>query len=228
MNVLIVDNDQKFCEDFLKCMNQNLPSTNVEISDNIWISCEDLEGNPKKFDFAIIDFETVGNDAVIFAKKFKNCKVIGVTSNVNLLTKITNKPIFYRLFYKPLDVNDIVNFIRLQHRMIISKKAKDISKNSVLNTLIDLGFKVNQNGTRFLADCIGICINKKIVKLKEIYRELGEQIGVSYEIISWSINYAICQANVDSNNDKLYRFFNIYDNRKVTAKTIIEFFAGSN
>ena len=87
MNVLIVDNDQKFCEDFLKCMNQNLPSTNVEISDNIWISCEDLEGNPKKFDFAIIDFETVGNDAVIFAKKF-NYKMYSKTCWKRIQTKI--------------------------------------------------------------------------------------------------------------------------------------------
>jgi hypothetical protein len=209
-------------------MNKSMPNTNVVTSDSIWISCEDLEGNTKKYDFAIVDFETVGNDALAFAKRFKLCKVIGVTSNVNILAKATNRPIFYRLFYKPVEVDGIVNFLVLQNRIKNANKSNSISKKSALKTLIELGFKVNQNGTHFLADCIGICVNKKIFKLKEIYRELGEQIGVSCEIISWSINYAICQANTDSNIDKLYRFFNIYDNRKVTAKTIIEFFVRSN
>jgi hypothetical protein len=227
MNVLIVDKDKKFTSNLFKILTSSFPNVDTEISSDFYFSENDCS-SCKKYDVAIIDIDTVGNDVAEFAKCFSNSKIIGLTSNVNLIPKIINKPFIHRLFLKPVNSKEIVDFIKIQNKIKNSKRGVISSKNNVFNMLVELGFKGNQSGTRFLADSIWISITKGIVKLKEIYYELGNQIGVPENAINWAINYSIEQVNNDVRNDRLYRFFNVYKEKRVTAKTIIEFFVASN
>lgn len=228
MKVLIVDQDKSFT----MAMSNVLADSKSICSVDVYNEKEEFEQILKEdnvsYDLSFVDVDLIGNGIVEVFKKSPNCKIIGLTSNNKNLNKIINKPIFQRIFHKPVDINDISNYLKLQNKIKFANRHIIDSKMSALAILAELGFNVSHNGTLYLAESICTAISKKINRLNAIYKEVSKDICVNSDLINWSINYAVEQANNGKNYDNLCKFFHIHDFRKVTAKVIIDYFRNNN
>ena len=228
MNVLIVDQDKNFSS----AMNHFLSESKNLFSIDIYNDKENfnklLLDDSSSYDISFLDVDLIGNDIASIHNKYPNCKIIGLTSNNKSLFKNINKPVFQRIFRKPVDVSDISSYLKIQNKIKFNRKTTIDSSKAALRKLSELGFNVSLNGTIYLSECISIAIQKKLLKLKEIYNEYSKISQIDSNLINWSINYAVDQANNDFKNEKLTNFFGTYDYRKVTAKLIIDYFVNNN
>ena len=90
--------------------------------------------------------------------------------------------------------------------------------------LTELGFNSNHSGTNFILEGSLFARKNKISKLSEIYSFLAYNFHTEPRLINWSVNNAINHVMKTGNETKIQTFFKITDNRRITAKFIINYF----
>ncbi len=221
MNIIMIDKDYNFCDSlsryFKSCGEINV----VKIFNDVNESIHYLEENNIDLELIILDLE-ISNMAIdkLLDSISVNCNVIALSNKIEQIENYINFPYFQRIFQKPVSFSAILNYICIQNHIELIHN----SKKFVLHTLSELGFNLNHTGTIYLAEGTSLAIKNKIRKLSEIYTLLAYHHNTDPKIVGWSINNAINRAAKLQDEKKLQSFFKIYDNRKLTAKYIINYF----
>lgn len=225
MNIVMIDNDYDFCDNFTKYLKSCGEMNVVKVFNNCYDAVNYIEKNNKLLELVMIDLEVPNIDINnITTAISKGCNIIALSEIPETVKSYINYPYFQRIFQKPISFSALTNYLSIQNGI----ETLEDSKKAILEILSDLGFNLNHSGTMYLIEGIAIAIRYKIKKLSEIYTLLAYNHNVDPKIIGWSINNAINKAIKSCNEDKLQNFFKIYDNRKLTAKYIISYFLNYN
>lgn len=221
MNTVIVEKDKNLgisLAKYLKsCGAINVVNVFNEITDFINFT----RNNVVSLNLIILDLEIPNLNIDKFVSSITNeCNIIALTAELNEFEDYINFPYFQRIFQKPVSFSALLNYICIQNHIEIVNN----SKKFVLHTLSELGFNLNHSGTNYLAEGASLAVKNKVKKLSEIYTLLAYNHNTDPKIVGWSINNAINSVAKSQDEKKLQSFFKIYDNRKLTAKYIINYF----
>jgi len=225
MNIVIIDKDLDFCDSLSKYLKSsgnlftlNSFHTNVD-------AIHFIESQKKKIDFIMFDFNVPDiNINELIKNTPTNCNLIAFSSEKHTLDKHLNSPYFQRVFEKPVSFSALLSYLNVKN----TSDAIENFKNFFLQTLSELGFNLNHAGTTYLLEGTIYAIRNKVKKLSSIYEFLGTNYNTSPKIIGWSVNNAINKAVKSGDEKKIQSFFRIYDNRKLSAKYVINYFMNSN
>lgn len=225
MNIVIIDKDYEFCNSLSKYLKS---SGNLECF-HFFHTNEDainfIKFQSKKIDFILFDFNVSDiNIDNLIENTPKNCNLVAFSSEKEIIQEYINFPHFQRIFKKPISFSALLSFLNLKNNNEILNDFKEF----FLQTLAELGFNLNHSGSTYLMEGTIYAIRNKTKKLSEIYEFLASNHDTTSKIIGWSVNNAINHAVKKGNEKKIQSFFRIYDNRKLTAKYIINHFVNSN
>ena len=221
MNIIMIDNDNNFCDNLIKYFRSNgeLGSINV-FNDGVEATDYAIK-NSKMLELVLIDLEVPNMDIPYLVDNISNqCNIIAFSDNPSTLKKYINYPYFQRIFEKPIAYSTILNYLHLQNGV---EPLENLKKN-VLKSLSKIGFALNHAGTSYLAEATAISMRTKIKKLSDVYTLIAYNHNCDPKIIGWSINNAINKAVKSSVENQLQDFFKMNDNRKLTAKYIVNYF----
>ena len=218
MNVLIVDRDKSFADvitGFLKesSIIEDVCYLNPDSSNDFKLSEDNFD-----FDISFVSLDSNLVDSFYYISQKSN--LIGISPNASLTRKYINNPIFKRIFQKPVDIVSIVKYLDFQYGFGITKKSLSLD---AINLLSNCGFGINYTGTLYLAECIVEAKNRYYFKFNELATIVGKKNNVSTEIVIWSIRNAINRTLKTCGESRLLRALKIYDDRRPTAKYIIEY-----
>lgn len=223
MNIVVIDNDLKFCDSLSRYLKSsgNLESLNT-FHTNI-DAIHFIETHKEKLDFIMFDFDTTDINELI-EKIPKTCNLIAFASEKHIFQKYVNSPHYQRFFEKPVSFPALLSYLDSKN----TTEAMEDFKNFFLQTLSELGFNLKHSGTTYLLEGTIYAIKNRTKKLSNIYEFLAITYNTTSKIIGWSINNAINRAVKNGNEKDIQSFFRIYDNRKLSAKYIINYFVNSN
>jgi len=222
MNILMIDEDNNFCEDLSKFLKNNGDMNVISITNNTLDAIENIKDYNKILELILLDLENINIDVdYIVDSAPKNCNVIAFFKTIETAKKHINNPYFQRIFQKPIAFSTFLNYINLQNGIENLEKAKK----NILRILSDLGFNINHSGTIFLVEAVVFSKRNKIKKLSDIYTIIGCNHNTDPKIIGWSINNAIKKAVKSGNAHHINSFFKLQDTQKLGAKYIISFFS---
>lgn len=221
MNIIIIDNDNNFCDNLSKYFKSNGELGDIKIFNNSNEATDYIIKNNKTLELILVDLEITNINIPYLVDIISNkCNIIALSENPNTLRKYINYPYFQRIFEKPIAYSTILNYLHLQNGV---ETLENLKKN-VLKNLSKIGFALNHAGTSYLAEATAISMRTKIKKLADIYTLIAYNHNCDPKIIGWSINNAINKAVKSSTENELQDFFKINDNRKLTAKYIVNYF----
>lgn len=153
---------------------------------------------------------------------FNNLQIIIVSSSNEHIDKCMEYyGLINKVFTKPLEFECFTNFMSS-----LANGSSNINDNIeiISNDLIFLSFNFNNQGTTYLLEAI--CENQKntFKDITSLYNHIGHKFGVKTNLIKWSINNSINNTLFLHGEKKINLFFKIFDNRKITAKNIINFY----
>jgi len=222
MDIIIVDKNNSFLTTLTQYIRSsgdfNVLKTFSGYSETIAF----MHNKSNIYELVILDLELPKLEMSEFLASLpKGCNVIALTSNKESLFELINFPYFQRIFLKPMPLSNLLSYISIQSGIETFENLKKF----MVQSLSELGFNLNHSGTQYLIEATILASKNNIRKLSEIYTLLAYKNSEDPKIIGWSINNAINRAIKRCDEKTLYNFFKIYDNRKLSAKYIISFFA---
>ena len=225
MNIVIIDKDYEFCNSLSKYLNSNGNLESFHFFHTNTDAMKFIKTHKKKIDFILFDFNVSDIDINNLVENTpKNCNLVAFSSEKKIIQEYINFPHFQRIFKKPISFSALLSFLNSKNNL----EALNDFKEFFLQTLAELGFNLNHSGSTYLMEGTIFAIRNKTKKLSEIYDFLASNYDTTSKIIGWSVNNAINHAIKKGNEQKIQNFFRIYDNRKLTAKYIINHFVNSN
>lgn len=221
MNIVMIDKDNNFCDNLTKYLRGNGELGPVKVFNNGIEATDYVIKNSKILELIMLDLEVPNVDISFLVDNLSNqCKIIALSEQADTIKKYINYPYFQRIFEKPIAHSTILNYLHLQNGV---ETLENLKKN-VLKNLSEIGFALNHAGTAYLAEATAISMRTKIKKLADVYTLIAYNHNCDPKIVGWSINNAINKAVKSSTENQLQDFFNIHDNRKLTAKYIVNYF----
>lgn len=225
MNIVIIDKDYDFCNSLSKYLSSSGNLESFQLFSNYTEAMYFIKINNKKIDFILFDFNVSDIDINSLVDNTpKNCNLIAFSSEKKIIQEYINFPHFQRIFKKPIPFSALLHFFNFKNKFETLNDFKEF----FLQTLAELGFNLNHSGSTYLMEGTIYAIRNKTKKLTDIYNFLAITYDTTSKIIGWSINNAINHAVKKGNEKKIQSFFRIYDNRKLTAKYIINHFVNTN
>lgn len=201
---------------------------------NINIVCSVTDGKEaiKKYkeirpDILILDLQlpTVNgvdiiNNLSLEEQERKKCNIIVVSGTNELRYNLFNTCKIYRIFPKPVNIDDILISIKQISDDIITSTTLD---NNIKKFLFSLNFNLYSDGTQYLIEAIKLASNNPTLlkNIKNIYHIISIRHSVSEDSVKWSIRNAIDTMNKNTNNSELTSKLNISLYRKITPKLFI-------
>lgn len=221
MNIVMIDKDNIFCNNLIQYLKSNGELGQVKIFNNGNEATDYIVKNGKILELIMLDLEVPNIDiSHIVDNLSKQCNIIAFSEEPNTLKKYINYPYFQRIFEKPIPFSSLLNYLHMQNGI---ETLENLKKN-VLKNLSKIGFALNHSGTSYLAEATAISMRTKIKKLADVYTLIAYNHNCDPKIIGWSINNAINKAVKSSTDKQIQNFFQINDNRKLTAKYIVNYF----
>lgn len=145
--------------------------------------------------FLIIDFSLTINEINDIIKLLNQ-----VSKNKPIIFLICNKNIEYKydnvyFFYKEIDMNFIVNYLKyLENYNLSVKRDNLILENKIKEEMIKMGSELKNKGDYLIISVIKhIILNKNVGNNleRDIYPIIALNMGISKKQIKWNINYSI-------------------------------------
>lgn len=221
MDIIIINKDETFSTNLMQYIKGsgdfNILNTFSKYSDIFNF----MDDKRNVFDLAILDLELPELNIDDFLNRLpKGCNVIALTSYKEKIFEFINFPHFQRIFLTPLPLSNLLTYISIQNGI----ETYEGLKKFMVQSLAELGFNLNHSGTQYLIEGTILALKSNVRKLSEIYTLLAYKHSEDPKIIGWSVNNAINRAIKHCDENTLYNFFKIYDNRKLSAKYIISYF----
>ena len=221
MNVLIVDKD---CS-FTKCFESELLRCESIKKVYIYTDLSFLESFKFRVDLAFINLEFIDSNLDFLLSKIKTKNIIGLTSSSKLISKYINFPQIQKIFKFPVDIRDIIRYLNFQYDIVSKFNLRNYNKDNLITALSNIGFNVSHSGTIYLAEGIMISKGDGHIKAESLYKKIAKEYKVNESLVKWSIYNSVNYAYCPKNENRINKFFGIYDGRKPTPKYIIDFFA---
>ena len=224
MNVLIVGNDSVFVKALYDGLSKSSKIQNVKIAD-----CSDtnyiIDSQNTIYDLMVLDFDFatkiikngilwgIAKDYIVLCSTYK--KIENYYNNSNVI----------RVYKMPVEAKEILQFLNKIYNLFPIQNKSNLTNNNILLKLAELGFNISHVGTSYLADCINYKTSNEVCKTKSIYEEVAKKYYKDPNTINWAIYNCVESAYNNDSDNKLSKFFKLYDGRKPTPKYIIDFFA---
>jgi chemotaxis response regulator CheB len=109
MNILMIDEDNNFCEDLSKYLKNNGDMTVINVTDNTFDAVKNMKDYNKILELVLLDLENINvNVDYILDNVPKNCNVIAFFETIETAKKHINNPYFQRIFQKPIAWPDVL------------------------------------------------------------------------------------------------------------------------
>ncbi len=222
MKIITIDKDRGFFDSLAKYFRG---SDEIEMVDNFLNIEEAVSAFSDKsyyIDFIFLDLREQHMDLKLLENAMPiSAEIIAFYNTDMEMKNYINAPNFKRVFAKNISYASLLSYLRSQKA---SPNMRNV-KNYISKTLATLGFNLNHSGTNFLVEGTLLAITHRSYKLIEIYRGIANIYHSDEKLVSWSITNAINKALKSGDEKKLQSFFQIHDNRRITAKYIITYFS---
>ncbi len=218
MNVLVVDKSISFANRLSDFLHESSNCSKVIYYESY--SNFSLSEKNDKVDLAFVSLDCCSRKEISLISNFSD--IIGLSPNYQYTKKHINDPLFKRIFQKPFDLVAIIKYLDNYCEAGVIEKNLNVS---VLDVLGKVGFTINNNGTIYLAECIVECKKNYFVRLIDVAERVGKMNNTSAKNVIWAIRNSINRTVNVLGEEKLEKYFRLYDGRRITPKFLIDYFA---
>jgi len=218
MNVLVVDKSNEFANRLNDFLNESSRNSTVIYYENY--SNFTLSEKRNTFDLSFVSLDSCSLNEISLISKFSD--VIGISQNYKSTRKYINNPIFKRIFQKPIDLVAIIKYLDNYCESGFIDKNLSVS---ILDLLGKIGFTINNNGTIYLAECIVEAKKNYFLKLVDVAEHVAKMNNTTTNNVIWAIRNSINRTINIIGEEKLEKYFKLYDGRRPTPKFLIDYFA---
>lgn len=221
MNIIIIDPDDTFCKSTSQYLKSHSGINTLKTFPSVSHAMPFLDSNQPLLDLIIFNFAVLDvNIRELNSHIPKDCGLLAITEEDTDIQAYINYPYVQRVFQKPISCSDLMLYLSIQNHI----ETFDNTKKFIVDMLSKIGFSQNHVGTDYIIQGTIIAKRNQLKKLSDIYNLVAYQYHTEPRLVGWSINNAINHALKSSSEKKIQDFFQIYDNRKLTAKYVINYF----
>ena len=239
LDLLVVDDNMFFSKTLINNVVQNNSKLRLCMIATNGIEALDIISK-RKLDIILLDLklpECNGLEVLEFLtenkKEIYNHSIIVISGEMDMMTQVVNNPLVYDYLSKGMGIDKIVKIINdlcKEKEMELStlnkkRKISMIIKNQIYQELLEIGYNVHYNGTKYLMETIYYIYSKKIngnYKLeKEVYPIIAKKYSKKTNTIKSDIIKATKKIKYDNREDKLKRYFLYFFDNKIKPKLVI-------
>lgn len=230
VNVVIADDNIYYATNLMNCINNSNEKIRVVgIADDGKKTLDILNSN-NNIDVCLLDLKMPimnGNEILTKIKdksKYEKSFII-ISGEYCLIKDVKEEELVYKILYKSLTIDDIINSINELIDVKESKRVEKKLRNDIINELLYLGYDISHKGTTYLISSIEYIIKlkgKEVSNLKkEIYPIIASQYKESMHNIKCRIDKETKEMYLSCNIDRLKKYFKYSYDYKPNVKEVI-------
>lgn len=230
VNVLIADDNIYYATQLMNYINSSNEKIRViGITDDGKNTLDMLNSNGN-IEVCLLDLKMpIMNGNEILAKikdksKYEKSFII-ISGEYCLIEDIKENELVYKILYKSLTINDIINSINELIDIKETKRAEKKLKNDIINELLYLGYDISHKGTTYLISSIEYAIRSKEKEVhnlrKDIYPVIAREYQESMHNIKCRIDKETREMYASCDIERLKGYFKYEDDYKPNVKEVI-------
>lgn len=230
VNVLIADDNIYYATQLINYINSSNEKIRViGITDDGKNTLDMLNSNGN-IEVCLLDLKMpIMNGNEILAKikdksKYEKSFII-ISGEYCLIEDIKENELVYKILYKSLTINDIINSINELIDIKETKRAEKKLKNDIINELLYLGYDISHKGTTYLISSIEYAIRSKEKEVhnlrKDIYPVIAREYQESMHNIKCRIDKETREMYASCDIERLKGYFKYEDDYKPNVKEVI-------
>lgn len=230
VNVLIADDNIYYATQLMNYINSSNEKIRViGITDDGKKTLDMLNSNGN-IEVCLLDLKMpIMNGNEILAKikdksKYEKSFII-ISGEYCLIEDIKENELVYKILYKSLTINDIINSINELIDIKETKRAEKKLKNDIINELLYLGYDISHKGTTYLISSIEYAIRSKEKEVhnlrKDIYPVIAREYQESMHNIKCRIDKETREMYASCDIERLKGYFKYEDDYKPNVKEVI-------